>query len=215
MIEVQLNSSNTSMPGEIAAAPHDFARRDVQPFHEHGDIGSGPGQPLAFDLQPSGRDVAHRRGLEMLPIFDVNRAAHLDSRHAPSLDRLADELTVDQRQHVDRLVETDADLALFGPIDGAGLALAVAEFDRDLASRGRFLIGNQRDAERRNFADRALACVNRNRSACRHRAHLSREPATNRPARGDDLPRRRWFSRTLRSLSDPDTCRLRPCRRAS
>ena len=91
----------------------------------------------------------------MLAIFDVDRTAELDSRHAAALDRLAHEFAIDQRQHVDRLIEADADLALVGPIDRAGLALAIAKFDRDLASRGRSLIGHQGGAERRNLADRA------------------------------------------------------------
>ena len=155
MIEVQLSSSNTSIPARLSRLHTTSPARNVQPLDEQRDIGSGGRQSLAFDLEPARRNVAHRRRLVMFRIFDVDRAAQLDARHAPSLDRLTDKRAVDQRENVQRLVETDAQFAPVDPIDRSARALPIGEFQRDFAPGGGFLVGDERRAERRNLADRA------------------------------------------------------------
>ena len=159
MIEDQLRSSISSIPARFVLAPHHFARGHDQPVDEQGHEGVARRQAGAFDLQPARRDVAQRGRREAAAPLDPDGAAQFDAGHGAAFARLADQLAVEQGEHVDRLAEADARLAVGNPLDRPRWTLSGRQFDRDLVSGHLRDDSAHRRPERRNAPDRAVAAL--------------------------------------------------------
>src|SRR5437763_7314499 len=93
----------------------------------------------------------------MLATLDVSETADFEPRHRSPFRRLADQLAVQERDHVDGIVEADAKLAAVSPGDLPCGALSGREFHGNaVAERWNQVTGNGH-AERRDFSDLAFA----------------------------------------------------------
>ena len=97
------------------------------------------------------------RGGEVDAPLDPDAAAKLDAGHGPALARLADQRAVEQRQHVDRLLEANSGIPARDPVDRSDWTVAGRQLDRHFLARHLRACAPDGRAERRDFADRAGA----------------------------------------------------------
>ncbi len=143
MIEVQLNSSITSMPASLPRLQRTSPGGMIEPFNEYRDVGTDRGKVVAFDLQPARRDVAKGGEPELAAAFDVDRRARLEPRHRPPFAGLTDQLAVQESDHVDAVVKPHAKLVAAGPGDLSSSSLAGFELDRRLVAERRRKIASE------------------------------------------------------------------------
>src|SRR5437763_2425299 len=93
----------------------------------------------------------------MLATLDVGETADFEPRHRSPFRRLADQLAVQERDHVDGIVEADAKLAAVSPGDLACGALSGREFHRNAITKRWNQVTGNGHTERRDLPDLAFA----------------------------------------------------------
>ena len=87
----------------------------------------------------------------MLSALHVRRAANLEPRHGPAFARLTDKLAVQQRNHVNGIVEPHSECISASPRDLPGRTLTGGEFDGYFFAERRLEVATKRHAQRGNF----------------------------------------------------------------
>ena len=111
--------------------------------------------PGHVDLDAALRDVAGCDIFGALGSLQQGRAGHLDSRHAPALARLADDVLSDQREDIDLLVEAKPHLGAVSPGDDAVERHAVHQLELEALPDRDLVIDMEDRAAGAELADRA------------------------------------------------------------
>jgi len=157
------------------AALHWDARPAFDVLERARQAGQAPGLVACdADGRPQGftHYFLHNRRLQIGGPFHIKAATQLDARHCAALGRLADQVAIDQGQHVDGLFEADSGFTASRPFDGSCWALTGCKLQRDLFAGRVRNFAAQRRAKGRNASDGALARL----------APVIDEPAVERPA---------------------------------